>query len=86
MSANRAKLTRPELALAKFLRSSGIKGFARNYRKVIGKPDMLFQRRKWQSLCMDVFGTTVKNATLGFPKHTRVFGEINSRKISYEIE
>jgi DNA mismatch endonuclease (patch repair protein) len=46
MRANRAKDTRPELALRKALRKEGIKGYRLNWGKAPGRPDIAFPGKK----------------------------------------
>ena len=46
MSANKAKNTKPELLLRKALWEKGHKGYRLNWKKVPGRPDIAFPRRK----------------------------------------
>lgn len=46
MSANKAKNTKPEIVFRKELWKQGIKGYRLHLKKVPGKPDIAFPRRK----------------------------------------
>lgn len=46
MRANKAKGTKPELALRKFLCENGFRGYRLNWSKVIGRPDVCYPSRK----------------------------------------
>ena len=46
MSSNKAKNTKPELKLRKALYADGIRGYRLNWKKVAGKPDIAFPRKK----------------------------------------
>ncbi len=45
MSCIRGKDTKPELALDKALRESGVLGYERNYKNIVGKPDFVWLDR-----------------------------------------
>ena len=46
MKANKAKDTKPELALRKFLCENGFRGYRLNWKKAIGRPDVCYPSRK----------------------------------------
>jgi len=46
MSANKAKNTKPEIALRKALWNSGVRGYRLNWKKAPGRPDISFPGRK----------------------------------------
>ena len=46
MSANKAKNTKPELSLREILWKNGLKGYRLNYRKIPGKPDIVYVSKK----------------------------------------
>ncbi|MGX5852444.1 very short patch repair endonuclease [Dyadobacter jiangsuensis] len=46
MSGNRAKNTKPELAIRKMLWSERIRGYRINFKKLPGRPDIVFQKNK----------------------------------------
>ena len=46
MSGNRAKGTKPELALRKKLYSKGIRGYRVNHKTLSSHPDLIFSRKK----------------------------------------
>jgi len=46
MSANRAKDTRPEVALRKALRRAGGRGYRLHYKRVPGRPDIAFVSKR----------------------------------------
>jgi DNA mismatch endonuclease (patch repair protein) len=46
MSGNKGKNTKPELLLRKALWSKGVKGYRLNWKKVSGRPDIAFPRKK----------------------------------------
>ena len=46
MSANKAKNTRPEIALRRRLWKEGIRGYRLNWKKAPGRPDIAFPSRK----------------------------------------
>ena len=46
MSANKAKQTIPEITLRKALYKEGIKGYRLNYKKIKGRPDIVFVSKK----------------------------------------
>jgi DNA mismatch endonuclease, patch repair protein len=46
MSANKAKNTKPEIALRKALHNNGIRGYRLNWKKAPGRPDIAFPSKK----------------------------------------
>ncbi len=46
MSANKAKNTKPEIALRKALYNNGIRGYRLNWKKAPGRPDIAFPGKK----------------------------------------
>jgi len=46
MKANKAKDTKPELALRKYLRESGFGGYRLNWKKAPGRPDICYPGKK----------------------------------------
>lgn len=46
MSSNKAKNTSPELILRKAIYSAGLRGYRLHSKKVLGKPDIIFVKKK----------------------------------------
>jgi DNA mismatch endonuclease (patch repair protein) len=56
MQGNKSKGTKPELLLRKLLTNKGVKGYRICCTGIIGKPDIVFIKKKWRSLYMAAFG------------------------------
>ena len=68
MSANKAKNTKPELALKKALWAEGIKGYRLNWKKVPGRPDIAFPGRKLAIFVHGCFWHRCPKCNLKSPK------------------
>lgn len=68
MRANKAKDTKPELALRKALRESGYRGYRLNWKKVPGRPDISYPGKKLAIFVHGCFWHRCPKCTLGLPK------------------
>jgi len=73
MSANKAKGTRPELALRRALWKEGIKGYRLNWKKAPGRPDIAFPARKIAIFVNGCFWHRCPYCKPSFPKSHRIF-------------
>jgi DNA mismatch endonuclease (patch repair protein) len=73
MSANKAKNTKPELALRKALWTYGIKGYRINWKKVPGRPDIAFPGRKLAIFVNGCFWHRCPTCNYVLPKHNTEF-------------
>lgn len=46
MQSNKNRDTKPEILLRQAIWDSGIKGYRKNYKKIVGKPDIYFTKKK----------------------------------------
>lgn len=75
MSSNRAKGTKPELALRKLLHSNGYRGYRTNYKKVPGTPDIAFVSKKIAIFINGCYWHRCPNCKLPLPKSNSIFWE-----------
>jgi DNA mismatch endonuclease (patch repair protein) len=73
MSANKAKNTKPELALRKLLWSKGIRGYRLNWKKAPGRPDIAFPGKKLAIFVHGCFWHRCPICTKALPKHNTEF-------------
>jgi DNA mismatch endonuclease (patch repair protein) len=75
MSANKAKNTKPELALRKLLWQEGLRGYRVNYRGVPGRPDVAFTARKVAVFVNGCFWHRCPHCNYSLPKNNTAFWE-----------
>lgn len=73
MSANKAKNTSPELALRKLLSSARIRGYRLHPRGVLGRPDIVFTKKKIAIFVNGCYWHHCPKCDLPLPKHNRSF-------------
>jgi DNA mismatch endonuclease (patch repair protein) len=73
MSANKAKDTKPELALRKLLWLSGARGYRLNWKKVPGRPDIVYPGKKLAIFVHGCFWHRCPICTTSLPKHNTEF-------------
>ncbi|MDB5285768.1 MAG: mismatch repair endonuclease [Mucilaginibacter sp.] len=83
MSANKAKNTKPEIRLRKALWSAGLKGYRLNWKKIPGRPDIVFVSKKVAIFVNGCFWHRCEKCSPNFPK-TNI--EFWSKKFSTNIE
>jgi len=75
MSANKAKNTKPELSLREILWKNGLKGYRLNYRKIPGKPDIVYVSKKVAIFVNGCFWHRCPHCNYSLPKHNTEFWE-----------
>ena len=73
MSANKAKNTKPEMALRKALWSNGIKGYRLNWKSVPGRPDIAFPGKKLAVFVHGCYWHRCPTCAYPLPKHNTDF-------------
>lgn len=73
MSANKAKNTSPELTLRKLLSSAGIRGYRLHPRGVVGRPDIVFTKKKIAIFVNGCYWHHCPKCDLPLPIHNRTF-------------
>lgn len=73
MSRNKSKNTKPELLLRKALYQNGIRGYRVNYKKLPGKPDIVFTKKKVVIFVNGCFWHRCPNCNLPMPKSNVTF-------------
>ena len=73
MSANKARNTKPELALRKALREKGLKGYRLNWKKVPGRPDIVYVGRKLAIFVHGCYWHRCPSCAYQLPKHNTDF-------------
>jgi DNA mismatch endonuclease (patch repair protein) len=73
MSANKAKNTKPELTLRKALWYNGLKGYRLNWKKVPGRPDIAFPRKRMAIFVHGCFWHRCLVCNYPLPKHNTQF-------------
>jgi len=80
MSANKAKDTKPEIALRKLLWNNGLKGYRVNYKKIPGRPDITFVNRKVAIFVHGCFWHRCPTCNYPSPKTNKEFWETKFSK------
>lgn len=73
MSANRAKDTRPEVALRKALRRAGGRGYRLHYKRVPGRPDIAFVSKRVAVFVNGCYWHRCPKCDLPLPKTNTAF-------------
>lgn len=73
MSANKAKDTRPEIALRKALWRSGMRGYRLHYKKIPGRPDISFVSKKVAIFVNGCFWHRCPKCAYTLPKNNTEF-------------
>lgn len=73
MSANRAKNSKPEVALRKALWHAGFRGYRLHYKKVPGRPDIAFVSRKIAIFLNGCYWHRCPKCNYPLPKTNRKF-------------
>jgi len=73
MSANKAKNSIPELLVRKLLRERGMTGYRLHPKDVIGKPDLVFKKKKIAVFIHGCFWHGCDHCQLSTPKHNSAF-------------
>jgi DNA mismatch endonuclease (patch repair protein) len=73
MSANKAKNTKPEIALRRALWSNGIRGYRLNWKNVPGRPDIAFPGRKLAIFIHGCYWHRCPTCAYPLPKHNTDF-------------
>lgn len=73
MSANKAKDTKPELALRKFLWKNGLRGYRLHWKKVPGRPDIVYSKKKIAIFVNGCFWHRCPNCNPSTPKTHQEF-------------
>ena len=73
MSANKAKDTSPELAVRKALHGKGIKGYRLHSKKIPGRPDIAFTRKRVAIFINGCFWHRCPICKLPYPETNKVF-------------
>jgi DNA mismatch endonuclease (patch repair protein) len=73
MSANKAKNTKPELLLRKLLWESGFRGYRINYKKIPGRPDIVFVSKKVAIFVNGCFWHRCPHCDYKLPKNNAEF-------------
>jgi DNA mismatch endonuclease (patch repair protein) len=80
MSAIKGKNTKPELLLRKYLWNHGIRGYRLHWKKVPGKPDIVFVSKRIAIFVNGCFWHRCPNCNLSIPKHNSEFWRIKFQK------
>ncbi len=80
MSSIKSKNTNPELLLRKYLWNHGIKGYRLHWKKVPGKPDIAFVRKKLAIFVNGCFWHRCPKCNPSTPKHNSEFWKIKFNK------
>ena len=75
MSSNRGTGTKPEIILRKALWANGIKGYRTNWKKLPGRPDIVFTKCKYAIFVNGCFWHRCPHCELPLPKTNREFWE-----------
>lgn len=75
MSANKAKNTKPEQTLRKMLWKEGLRGYRLNYKKIPGRPDIVFVSKKIAIFVHGCFWHRCPHCKLPSPKNNSAFWE-----------
>lgn len=75
MSANKAKNTKLELTLRRYLWKGGIRGYRVNYKRAPGRPDICFVGKKVAIFVHGCFWHHCPHCSTRLPKHNREFWE-----------
>jgi DNA mismatch endonuclease, patch repair protein len=73
MKANKAKDTKPELMLRKFLWENGFRGYRLNWKKIPGRPDVCYPKRKLAIFVNGCFWHRCPICSLTLPKSNTEF-------------
>ena len=73
MSSIRAKNTKPEIALRKALWNNGLVGYRLHWKKVAGKPDIAYPKRKIAIFVNGCFWHRCPHCNPSFPKTNKLF-------------
>ena len=73
MSANKAKNTKPEIALRKALWSEGYKGYRLNWKNVPGRPDIAYPGKKIAIFVNGCYWHRCPKCDLPLPKTNTIF-------------
>jgi DNA mismatch endonuclease (patch repair protein) len=73
MAANKAKNTKPELELRKFLLNNGFRGYRINWKKAHGRPDVCYPGKKLAIFVHGCFWHRCPKCTKGLPKSNSEF-------------
>jgi DNA mismatch endonuclease (patch repair protein) len=76
MSANKAKNTRPEIALRRRLWKEGIRGYRLNWKKAPGRPDIAFPSRKVAVFVNGCYWHRCPHCHPSFPRTHKDFWEL----------
>ena len=71
MSKIRAKGTKPELIVKKYIYELGYRGYRLNYKKVEGRPDICFTKNKKAIFINGCFWHRCPHCNLSIPKHNK---------------
>jgi len=80
MSSIRGKNTKPELLLRKYLWHHGIKGYRLHWKKIPGKPDIVFVSKKVAIFVNGCFWHRCPDCNPSTPKHNSGFWKIKFKK------
>lgn len=80
MSRNKAKDTKPELLLRKALWDAGLKGYRLNYKKIPGRPDIVYVSKKLAIFVNGCYWHRCPKCNYGLPKHNTEFWKEKFRK------
>ncbi len=75
MSANKSKGTKPELLFRKALWAIGLRGYRCNYKKVPGRPDVAFPKKRIAIFINGCFWHRCPYCELSIPKTNKDFWE-----------
>ncbi len=73
MSANKSKNTKPEIILRKALWAAGYRGYRCNYKKIPGRPDIAFPKKKIAIFVHGCFWHICPKCKLPLPKSNSDF-------------
>ena len=73
MGANKGKNTKPEILLRKALWKEGLRGFRTNYKKVAGRPDVAFPKKKLAIFVHGCYWHRCPHCDLPLPKNNTEF-------------
>ena len=83
MSANRAKNTKPEIIFRKKLWEAGLRGYRLNYKKIPGRPDIVFVSKKLAIFVHGCFWHRCPHCDYSLPKNNTDFWK---KKFNNNIE